>query len=98
MNSFCVISGSIKKVYRIVETIGKHIIAKNTLSRARIDISIDESTHLRIVISGLEIVDRGFYFVRLAIRPKLERFYPWEVALESSDSRAGSKIVKGKYA
>ena len=40
----------------IIQAISKHVIAYDTLSSRNEYISIDESTHLGVVISGLEIV------------------------------------------
>ena len=44
---------------RSVATIGKHVIAKHTLSGGCIGVRINESADLRIVISGLEVVELG---------------------------------------
>ena len=53
------ITGTIHKNHRVVQTVGKHIIAKNTLSGAGVGIGIDESAQFGIVITGLEVVERG---------------------------------------
>ena len=59
-------AGSINKNHRIIQAIGKHIIAQNTLASAGVGIGIDESAQFGIVITGLEIVERGFSVLGLA--------------------------------
>ena len=44
---------------RIIPTIGKHVIAQDALTSRNECISIDESAQLGIVITGLEVVERG---------------------------------------
>ena len=39
--------------YGIIQAIGKHIIAQQTLSGAGEGVGIEESTDLRIIIAGL---------------------------------------------
>ena len=51
--------------YRIISTIGKHVIAEDSLTSAGIGIGIDESAQFGIVITGLEIVELGFGVVCL---------------------------------
>ena len=50
--------------YWIVTTIGKHIIAQDALAGGCVGIGIDETAHLGIVITGLEIVERGLGVVK----------------------------------
>ena len=64
-------SGLIGIVARIVKTIAKHITAEDTLAGGGVGISIDESTDSGIVISGLEIIEPGLYFLVGAKRPFL---------------------------
>ena len=42
--------------YRIIKTIGKHIVAQQALACGDEGIGIDESADLGIVITGLEVV------------------------------------------
>jgi hypothetical protein len=57
-----------------VSAIGKHIEAQKALSGACVGVSIDESTDSRIVISGLEIIEPGLYFLAGAKRPIFDQF------------------------
>ena len=47
----------------------EHIVAKNALSTTCIAVTIDKSTHRRIVISALEVVERGFSVLGLTATP-----------------------------
>ena len=60
-------------IYRII-TICKHIIAQDALAGRCEGIGINESADLGIVISALEIVERGLGFVVLAARAKMRLF------------------------
>jgi len=51
---------------RIIQAVGKHIIAQDALSGRNERICIDESAHLGIVISGLEVVECGLSVLVLA--------------------------------
>ena len=62
------LSRSVRHVYRIIKAIGKHIIAQHALSGAGVGIGIDESAQLGIVITGLEIVERGLSVLGLTAR------------------------------
>ena len=53
---------------RIIQAIGKHVITQNTLSGAGVGICIDESAQFGIIISGLEIVERGLSILGLTAR------------------------------
>ena len=59
-------SGLIGIVARIVKTIAKHITAEDTLAGGGVGVCVDESTDGRIVISGLEIIEPGLYFLSRA--------------------------------
>ena len=48
---------------RIIVTVGKHVIAQQSLSRGRKCISIDESANLRVVASGLEVVEPILFII-----------------------------------
>ena len=54
---------------RIIQAIGKHIIAEDALAGRNQCIGIDESADLRIVITGLEVVERGLSLLGLTARP-----------------------------
>ena len=56
---FSCMSRRIRERYRIIITIGKHIIAQDALTGGSIRVCIDESAQFRIIITGLEIVERG---------------------------------------
>ena len=60
--------------YGIIQAIGKHIIAQQTLSGAGECIGIKESTDFRIVITGLEVIEVGLCSGTLAMRVKLGSF------------------------
>ena len=49
-------SGWIRKTYRIVITIGKHIVSNNSLSGGSKSIPIDKPSRLRVVVSTLEVI------------------------------------------
>ena len=51
------ITGTIHKSHRIIQTIGKHVIAEDALTGGCVGISIDESAQFGIVITGLQIVE-----------------------------------------
>ena len=53
----------------IIPTVGKHIIAQDALTSRDKCIGIDESTQFGIVITGLEIVERGFSILGLTAIP-----------------------------
>ena len=55
-------------IYRIISTIREHIVANKSLAGVRKLIRIDESADLRIVISGLQIIEPGLGWVLLCIR------------------------------
>ena len=67
-------SGLIGIVARIVKTIAKHITAEDTLAGGGVGVCVDESTDGRIVISGLEIIEPGLYFLAGAKKPFLPTF------------------------
>ena len=46
--------------------IGKHVIAEDALTGAGVGIGIDESAQFGIVITGLEVVERGLSVLRLS--------------------------------
>ena len=54
---------------RIIQAISKHIIAQDALAGGNERIGIDESTHLRIVIAGLQIVEFRLSVLGLATIP-----------------------------
>ena len=50
----------------VIIAVSKHVIAEDALTGGRVGICIDESTHLWIVITGLEVVERGLSVVYIA--------------------------------
>lgn len=46
-------------VNRVVIAICKHVIAEDVLTSGCVGVGVDEPGHVGIVISGLEIVERG---------------------------------------
>ena len=63
------VSMGVGKSYRTILTIGKHIVAQQSLPRGYQCIGIDESAQFGIVITGLEIVERGLSVVYIATTP-----------------------------
>ena len=64
----------IQTAYRIISTIGEHIVARNALAGGGKCVGIDESADLRIEIAGLEIVQLRLLGSRLANEAKNGRF------------------------
>ncbi len=58
-------SAMITILYRVIATVGKHVIAQYTLSGGNEHVSINESAQLGIVITGLEVVELGFSIEQL---------------------------------
>ena len=56
----------IETYYWIVPAIGKHVVAQDALSSRNEYISIDESTHLGIVVSGLEVIELGLRIIHIS--------------------------------
>ena len=53
-------------IHRNIATVGKHIIAQDALTGRCEGIRIEEPAYLRIIISGLKIIQPGFSIVALA--------------------------------
>ena len=51
---------------RIIATVGKGIIPKETLTRTDVTIHIDKSTGSRVIIAGLEVIEAGINIVVIA--------------------------------
>lgn len=64
----------IKTICWTIETIGKHVVASDTLTSRGVGVGVDESTDSGIVISGLEIIEPGLYLLAEAMRPFLTTF------------------------
>ena len=60
-------SMSIRIIHWAIITIGKHIIAKDSLSCRGQRIRVEESTNLGVVISGLEIVESILLIILLTL-------------------------------
>ena len=71
------ITGTIHKSHRIIQTIGKHVIAEDALTGAGVGISVDEPAYFGIVITGLEVVERGLSVLGLTMMPILIFHPPW---------------------
>ena len=53
-------SAGIVAVHWIVQTIGEHVISQNTLAGGGKSVGVDESAYFGVVITALEVVERGF--------------------------------------
>ena len=74
------IARTVHKNHRVVQTVGKHIIAKNTLSGAGVGIGIDESAQFGIVITGVEVVEFRLSVLGLSMQClRWFRLYPDEI-------------------
>ena len=69
-------TGGIAIIYRVIFAVGKHVVAQQALPSGDEYIRIEESTQLRIVISGLEIIQLSIYRSPLAIGAKSGLFWP----------------------
>ena len=69
------IPSEISVINRIIPTICVHIVAQHTLAGGCVAVRADESTHVGIVISALQIIQSGFVIVRLAIGAKWGRIH-----------------------
>ena len=61
-------------IYRIVPAISKQVITEDALACRNQCIRVDEPADSRIVVSGLEIIEPGLYFLEEAMRPFLTTF------------------------
>ena len=61
-------------IYRIVPAISKQVITEDALACRNQCIRVDEPADSRIVVSGLEIIEPGLYFLEEAMRPFLPFF------------------------
>jgi len=59
-------AGDIFSGYRIIPAVGKHIIAQFALSCSNKSIGVEESAHLWIVITGLQVVQTDFVIVHIS--------------------------------
>ena len=64
-------STGIATVYRIIPTIGKHVIAQDALPGRNIAVGVDEAANLRVVITTLQIIEPGILDGGLAETPLL---------------------------
>ena len=67
-------------INRIIPTIGEHVIAHEALAGGSKCVRIDESAHLRVIVSALQVVQAGFLVVDIApvgegIGPRRLRIY-----------------------
>ena len=64
------LSKIVSTVDRIIQAIGKHVIAKYALAGGGVGVGVDESAQFGIVITGLEVVERGLSVVDIATLSK----------------------------
>ena len=58
------------QIYRIVKTIGIHIVAENIFAGGGdLAICVDEAAELGVVVTGLQVVQTGFSVVYVATTP-----------------------------
>ena len=72
---------------RIIQTIGRHVIAKYTLTSGNQCICIDESAQFGIIITGLEVVERGLSVLGLTAMPIRNFLCPHEITWISCGCR-----------
>ena len=63
------VSARIRAVNGIIQAIGKHVITQDILTGTCIGIGIDESAQFGIVVTGLEVVERGLGVLVLSTMP-----------------------------
>ena len=69
-------SSNILSAYWIVQTIGKHIVAQDTLAGGDESVGVDKSAEVGIIITALEVIELGFGDTLLATTYKM----PCEIA------------------
>ena len=74
LNPNCILPVSVVIIHRVIQTIGKHVVAQQALACGSKRIRIDESTDLGIVIAGLEVVQLRVLESKLAIEAKKAGF------------------------
>ena len=67
-------SNGINPIYWVVEAIRKHVIAEEALAGRCEGVGIEKSAQFWIVISALEVVERGLGIIQLATRVKTTSF------------------------
>ena len=60
-------TGSIFQNYRIVQTVGKHVIAENTLAGGNEGIGVEETAECGIVITALEVIETQLNRIDIAL-------------------------------
>ena len=60
-------SSNILSAYWIVQTIGKHIVAQDTLAGGDESVGVDKSAEVGIIITALEVIELGFLVVHIAM-------------------------------
>ena len=66
---------------RVIPAIRKHIVPQETLAGGGVGVGVDEAADLGIVISALEVIEPGLYWVIVAIDPFSGPFSPTKKAL-----------------
>ena len=61
------VSTGIITVYRIVQAIGKHVVAQHSLTGGSIGVGIEEAAPGGVIIAALEIIEPGFLGTLLAV-------------------------------
>ena len=67
-------SGRTTVIYRIIPTVGKHIVAQDALSGGSKGSRIDKSTSFGVIISALEVVQTGLLEITIAVKLKISLF------------------------
>ena len=67
-------SEDVSIINRIIATVGKHIIAQQTLAGGGEDVGIYKAADLRIIISALQIIEPGFSVVVITAVGKRLKF------------------------
>ena len=63
-------------VNRVVIAICKHVIAEDALASGCVGVGVDEPAYFGIVITGLEVVERGLSVLGLTVRSFCSALYP----------------------
>ena len=50
----------INRINRIIQAIGEHVVAKNTLAGGGVGVGVEEAADCGVVISALQIIEPGF--------------------------------------
>ena len=76
-----IVAAGIAEICSIIITITKHIIAQHALAGGNKCVRINEPAHLRVIISGLEVVQAGFSVLKLSGHGYSVISHPWKPKL-----------------